>query len=180
MNRKNMLFVIVGILLISTRMWLSFGTVYFDITNDIIGFVLIILGMKDLRTLNSRFKKGFVMSLLGLLASAASQLIMVIDWKEAESSMLTAAIGLGVIFNIYFTYYFTEALILTAKAQEKLAVTRNYQSSWLLLSGCLFVHYFVFKANTSIGSILLEALIAVLAFFYCYTVYTTSKQLYED
>jgi len=180
MNKKNMLLIIIGVFLISTRFWVSSGTIYVDISHDILGFILIILGMKDLKGLNSRFKKGFIMSFAGLAAAIASQAIMVVDWKEAESSMLTAAIGLGVIFDIYFTYYFTEALILEAKVQEKLAVVRNYQVTWLLLSASLFIHYFLFKANTSVGSVLLETLIAVLALFYSYNVFTTSKQLYED
>jgi len=36
MNKKNSIFVIIGIFLICTRFWVSFGTVNIDISNDII------------------------------------------------------------------------------------------------------------------------------------------------
>ena len=142
MNKKNSLFVLIGIFLICTRFWISIGSVHIDITNDIVGYILIFIGMKDL--------------------------------------MYSIAIGISVVFAIYFTYYYTEALIMEARIQEKNAVTRNYQITWLLLSAGIFIHYFAFKASTTVYSILVEALIIVITIYYCFSVFSTSKQLYED
>lgn len=58
MNKKNSIFVIIGIFLICTRFWVSFGTVNIDISNDIVGYILIFLGINNMKELNSRFKKG--------------------------------------------------------------------------------------------------------------------------
>ena len=84
------------------------------------------------------------------------------------------------MFAIYFTYYYTEALVMEARIQEKSAVTRNYQVTWLLLSAGIFVHYFAFKSSITMASILVEALIAIMTLYYCFSVFSTSKQLYED
>ena len=66
MNKKNSIFIIIGIFLICTRFWVSFGTVNIDISNDIVGYILIFLGINNMKELNSRFKKGMFLSLAGL------------------------------------------------------------------------------------------------------------------
>lgn len=53
MNKKNSIFVIIGIFLICTRFWVSFGTVNIDISNDIVGYILIFLGINNMKELNS-------------------------------------------------------------------------------------------------------------------------------
>ena len=83
--------------------------------------------------------------------------------------MYSIAIGISVVFAIYFTYYYTEALVMEARIQEKTAVTRNYQLTWLLMSAGIFIHYFAFKSSITMWSILVEALIAVITLF-VYTV----------
>lgn len=83
MNKKNSLFVLIGIFFICTRFWISFGTVHIDITNDIIGYILIFLGMKDLSSLNSRFKKGTILSVIGFAAAILSQYLIARDWPAA-------------------------------------------------------------------------------------------------
>ena len=148
MNKKNSIFVIIGIFLICTRFWVSFGTVNIDISNDIVGYILIFLGINNMKELNSRFKKGMFLS------------------------MYSIAIGISVVFAIYFTYYYTEALVMEARIQEKTAVTRNYQITWLLMSAGIFVHYFAFKSTITMWSILVEALIAVITIYYCFLVFS--------
>ncbi len=179
MNKKNSLLVIMGIFLICTRFWVSFGTVNIDVSNDIVGYILIFLGMKDLKGLNSRFKKGMILSLAGLAGAVLSQYLIARAWPIPET-MYSIAIGISVVFAIYFTYYYTEALVMEARIQEKSAVTRNYQVTWLLMSVGIFVHYFAFKSTITMRSILVEALIAVITIYYCFLVFSTSKQLYED
>ena len=166
MNKKNSLFVLIGIFLICTRFWISIGSVHIDITNDIVGYILIFIGM--------------ILSVAGLISAVLSQYLISRDWPSSPETMYSIAIGISVVFAIYFTYYYTEALIMEARIQEKNAVTRNYQITWLLLSVGIFIHYFAFKASTTVYSILVEALIIVITIYYCFSVFSTSKQLYED
>ena len=139
MNKKNSIFVIIGIFLICTRFWVSFGTVNIDISNDIVGYILIFLGINNMKELNSRFKKGMFLSLAGLAGAILSQYLIARAWPVTET-MYSIAIGISVVFAIYFTYYYTEALVMEARIQEKTADTRNYQLTWLLMSAGIFIH----------------------------------------
>ena len=173
MNKKNIILILVGILIISMRFNVTFGHINIDVTNDCVGFLLIIIGVLPMINRNSRFKKSGI-------ASVIAQVINFIDWQEAAGSMLTISLGITVIFAIYFTYYFTEALIMESNIQEKSAVTRNYQMTWLILSAAVFAHFMIFGSTISLYSILVEALVGICALYYCFTVYSSSKQLYED
>ena len=102
MNKKNSLFVLIGIFLICTRFWISIGSVHIDITNDIVGYILIFIGMKDLKSLNSRFKKGMILSVAGLISAVLSQYLISRDWPSSPETMYSIAIGISVVFAIYF------------------------------------------------------------------------------
>lgn len=180
MSKKSTLYIIVGIFLICTRFWINFGSQYLDISNDIIGYFLIIMGMKDLRTMNSRFKKCFFYTLLGFAGAIASQVIMVIDWGKSEAVMLSIAIGIGVAFAIYITYYFTEALVLEAKARERIGAVRNYQFAWVMMGIVMFANYFIFKSRVSTYSILFSIFLSILVAYYCFLINSSSSQIFED
>lgn len=179
MNRKNITLILIGIFIISMEFPVSIGRINFDITNDIIGFALIIPGALSLRKLNSRFNKSFIISIIGLIAAVFSQIIKCMDWGSATTSTVTAATGLTVIFAIYFTYYFTEGMIMESKVQEKLAVARNYQISWFILSISIFAHYVIFLSKVSFASIAVEALVGICAIYYCFSVSNTCKELFR-
>lgn len=120
------------------------------------------------------------MSIAGLIASIAAQVINFINWQDAAGTMLSISMGITVIFAIYYTYYFTEALIMEANIQEKSAATRNFQMTWLILSAAIFVHFMAFGASITLYSILVEAVVGICAIYYCFSVYSSSRQLYED
>ena len=125
------------------RFNVTFGHINIDVTNDCVGFLLIIIGVLPMINRNSRFKKSGIVAIVGFIASVIAQIINFIDWQEAAGSMLTISLGITVIFAIYFTYYFTEALIMESNIQEKSAVTRNYQMTWLILSAAVFAHFMI-------------------------------------
>lgn len=102
------------------------------------------------------------------------------DWGDSASQMRTMAAGLSTIFTIYFTYYFTEAIILEAKFQEKSAATRSFRIVWLLLGALVFIHYIAFMSNISLASILVGAGSGICAIYYCSTMLTACKQLYME
>lgn len=180
MNKKNIILILIGIFLISLRFNVSFGHINIDVTNDCVGFLLIVLGSIPMMGRNSLFRKSGIVSIVGLIASAIVQVINFVDWQEAAGTMLSISIGITVIFAIYFTYYFTEALIMEANVQEKSAATRNYQMTWLILSAAIFVHFMAFGASITLYSILVEAVVGICAIYYCFSVYSSSRQLYED
>lgn len=180
MNKKNTILIAVGIFLVSVQLHISFGYIIVDAANDLIGFLLIIIGVLPMRHQNSIFKKSFFVSILGLIAAVVSQAINCIEWITHPEDMHAVAMGLPIIFTIYFTYYFTEAMIMESRVQEKSAVTHNYRISWFVLSASIFAHYFLFKTNISIASIMVKAVVAMCALYYCYLIYSTARQLYEE
>ena len=180
MNKKNIILILIGIFLISLRFNVTFGHINIDITNDCVGFLLIVLGAVHMMHRNSLFKKAGIVSIAGLIASIAAQVINFINWQDAAGTMLSISMGITVIFAIYYTYYFTEALIMEANIQEKSAATRNFQMTWLILSAAIFVHFMAFGASITLYSILVEAVVGICAIYYCFSVYSSSRQLYED
>ena len=152
------------------RFNVTFGHINIDVTNDCVGFLLIIIGVLPMINRNSRFKKSGIVAIVGFIASVIAQIINFIDWQEAAGSMLTISLGITVIFAIYFTYYFTEALIMESNIQEKSAVTRNYQIDLAYFISCCILHILmIFGSTISLYSILLKLSLE-------YVLYTTASQ----
>lgn len=179
MNKKNSIFVITGIFLICTRFWVSFGTVNIDISNDIVGYILIFLGINNMKELNSRFKKGMILSLAGLAGAILSQYLIARDLLCARDYVFYSNRYQCRICYIFYLLLYRSPCH-GSKDTRKTAVTRNYQITWLLMSAGIFIHYFAFKSTITMWSILVEALIAVITIYYCFLVFSTSRQLYED
>ena len=156
MNKKNISLILIGILLLVLQFYVRVGNATIDVFSDVIGFILIVIGILPLAPRNVLFKKARLAAILG-----------------------TAA-GLSTIFTIYFTYYFTEAIILEAKFQEKSAATRSFRIVWLLLGALVFIHYIAFMSNISLASILVGAGSGICAIYYCSTMLTACKQLYME
>ncbi|MGN0318566.1 MAG: hypothetical protein ACI4E1_11615 [Lachnospira sp.] len=150
-----------------------------DVAHDTVGFILIIMGLAGIKSRNSMFKKAFILSIAGCAASILGQFINCVSWTGGEATMYSISIGLTVIFAIYFSYYFNEALVLESKVQSKEAVTRSYRISWMALAIVTFGHFIIFKSEITGFAILAQALVGVCVLYYCITVFTTVGQLCE-
>ena len=73
MNKKNIILILVGILIISMRFNVTFGHINIDVTNDCVGFLLIIIGVLPMINRNSRFKKSGIVAIVGFIASVMAQ-----------------------------------------------------------------------------------------------------------
>ena len=180
MNKKNITMILVGIFLISLRFMITIGPVNIDIANDVVAFIIIIIGVAGVANRNKMFKKTRINAFLGLIFAIAAQIINCISWGEIAGTMHSIAYGLTPVFAIYFSYYFTEALILEAKFQEKAAVASSFNITWLVLSASIFVHFMAFSSVVNTASIIVEAVIGICAIYYCSTILTACKQLYMD
>ncbi|MDO5402085.1 MAG: hypothetical protein Q4F11_01480 [Eubacteriales bacterium] len=180
MNKKNISLILLGIFMISMRFMITIGPVNIDIANDIIAFIIIIIGVSGVANRNKMFKKTRINAFLGLVFAAGAQILNCLSWGEAGATMHSVAYGLTTVFAIYFSYYFTEALILEAKFQEKSAATSSLNITWLVLSASIFVHFMAFSSVVNTASIIVEAIIGICAIYYCSTVLTACKQLYMD
>lgn len=180
MNKKNISFILAGIILLILQFNIKIGSATIDVCSDIIAYILIIIGIMPLTKRNIMFKKSRNVSFIGLVAAIGCQAVSFIDWGDTASTVTTTVSALSTIFTIYFTYYFSEAIILEAKFQDKSATTRSLRVTWALFGVFIFVHYIAFMSNVSIAALIVQAVVAICGIYYCSQILTACNQLYMD
>ena len=73
------------------RFNVTFGHINIDVTNDCVGFLLIIIGVLPMINRNSRFKKSGIVAIVGFIASVIAQIINFIDFRMASQTIVTAS-----------------------------------------------------------------------------------------
>lgn len=180
MNKKNISFILAGVILLILQFNIKIGSATIDVCSDIIAYILIIIGIMPLTKRNIMFKKSRNVSFVGLVAAIGCQAVSFIDWGDTASTVTTAVSALSTIFTIYFTYYFSEAIILEAKFQDKSATTRSLRVTWALFGVFIFVHYIAFMSNVSIAALIVQAVVAICGIYYCSQILTACNQLYME
>lgn len=180
MNKKNISFILAGIILLILQFNIKIGSATIDVCSDIIAYILIIIGIMPLTKRNIMFKKSRNVSFIGLVAAIGCQAVSFIDWGDTASTVTTTVSALSTIFTIYFTYYFSEAIILEAKFQDKSATTRSLRITWALFGVFIFVHYIAFMSNVSIAALIVQAVVAICGIYYCSQILTACNQLYME
>ena len=180
MNKKNISFILAGVILLILQFNIKIGSTTIDVCSDIIAYILIIIGIMPLTKRNIMFKKSRNVSFVGLVAAIGCQAVSFIDWGDTASTVTTTVSALSTIFTIYFTYYFSEAIILEAKFQDKSATTRSLRVTWALFGVFIFVHYIAFMSNVSIAALIVQAVVAICGIYYCSQILTACNQLYME
>lgn len=180
MNKKNISFILAGVILLILQFNIKIGSATIDVCSDIIAYILIIIGIMPLTKRNIMFKKSRNVSFVGLVAAIGCQAVSFIDWGDTASTVTTTVSALSTIFTIYFTYYFSEAIILEAKFQDKSASTRSLRVTWALFGVFIFVHYIAFMSNVSIAALIVQAVVAICGIYYCSQILTACNQLYME
>lgn len=180
MNKKNISFILAGVILLILQFNIKIGSATIDVCSDIIAYILIIIGIMPLTKRNIMFKKSRNVSFVGLVVAIGCQAVSFIDWGNTASTVTTTVSALSTIFTIYFTYYFSEAIILEAKFQDKSATTRSLRVTWALFGVFIFVHYIAFMSNVSIAALIVQAVVAICGIYYCSQILTACNQLYME
>ncbi len=180
MNKKHITLILIGVMLLVLQFYVKIGGVSVDVCSDILAFVLIVIGICPLSERNILYKKARNVSFIGLVAAIVCQVLFCMNWGDSTQTVITIVSAITTVFTIYFSYYFTEALILEAKFQDKAAVTRTLRVTWVLFGALKFVHYIAFMSNVSIAGIGMQILTAVSAIYYCMQVLTAGEQLYME
>jgi hypothetical protein len=180
MNKKNITYILIGILLVTLQFTVKIGPSTVDIFSDIIGYALILIGLREMVPRNVMFKKSRNKAIIGLIVACLGQALMLMDWGVDFSTMKTLIAAFTTIFAIYFTYYFTEAIILESKFQDKSASTRSLRITWAIYGLLFFIEYIAFMSNISMAAILTQAVVVICALYYCSSVLTATRQLYME
>jgi len=180
MSKNNITLVLAGILIQVLEFTIKIGDVRIDLFSDIIAYILILVGIIPLIRRNKLFKKSKNTAIKGLIISIFVQAVNFMDFGIGTVNVDTFTKGLVTIFSIYFTYYFTESIMLEAKTQDKVALTRNFRITWSVLGIFIFINYIAFISTISILSIGLQAVTLLCALYYSSTVLTGCRQLFTD
>jgi len=180
MNKKNITLILAGILIQVLEFTVKIGDVRIDLFSDIIGYILILIGIFPLINRNNLFKKSKNTAIKGLIISILIQAINFIDFSEGTANIDTFTKGLITIFSIYFTYYFTESIMLEAKMQDRAALTRNFRITWSIFGVFIFVSYIAFVSTISFISIALQAVTLLCALYYSSIILAGCNPLYTD
>lgn len=182
MNKRNITLILAGILIQVLNFTITIGSVRIDLFSDIIAYILILVGIMPLTIRNNLFKKCKNTAIKALIVAILVQAVNCFDFGEGNANIDTFTIGVITIFSIYFTYYFTESIILEAKMQDKAAVTRNYRTTWTILGLFIFIYYIcvAFLNSVSILAIGIQAVTVVCAIYYSSTTLNCCSKLYTD
>lgn len=180
MNKRNITLILAGILIQILDFTISIGNFRIDLFSDIIAYILILIGIMPLIKRNNLFKKSKSTAIKALVVSILVQAVNFVDFGEGTVNVDTFTKGIITILSIYFTYYFTESIILEAKMQNKSALTRNYRITWAVLGVFIFVYYIAFFTSNSILSVGIQAVTLICAIYYSSTTLTCCNQLYTE
>ena len=73
MNKKNISLILIGILLLVLQFYVRVGNATIDVFSDVIGFILIVIGILPLAPRNVLFKKARLAAILGTAAAVIGQ-----------------------------------------------------------------------------------------------------------
>lgn len=180
MNKKNIVLILSGIVLLVLQFNISIGSSKIDLFSDILAFILIAIGGFPLAKRNVVFKKMKRIIILGLVLTTLAQIINIYNFFGAVANVDAIITGLSTIVAIYFTYYFTEGLILEAKFQDKSAVTRSFRISWLVLGALIFIEYIASTTSNTTLVIMAQAVTGIYTIYFCSSVLTACNQLYME
>lgn len=180
MNKKNISLICAGIALLSLQLIINLGGIYIDIFNDVVAFILIAVGGFPLTKRNNVFKKSGRIIIIGLILTVFAQFLSIYSSTLNLANIITIMCGLSVIVNIYYTYYFTEGLILEAKFQEKEALTRSIRLIWALYGILVFLTFIATMSGIQTITIAANIISLIYCIFYISNVFSISKQLYME
>ena len=112
MNKKNISFILAGVILLILQFNIKIGSATIDVCSDIIAYILIIIGIMPLTKRNIMFKKSRSVSFVGLVAAIGCQAVSCIDWGDTASTVTTTVSALSTYFLYILHIIFQKPLYL--------------------------------------------------------------------
>ena len=146
---------------------------------NVIGSVLTVAGSFKLGAEGHSARKIKVFSILSVpFTLAAYGLTILYRTSSIDDSILYVALGIVLFFYIYYTYYFTETLIDSAKGINELAATRTFRGTWTLNGIVAFLFFFCYSSLNSTYLNIARVIFLLSALYYCFNIYNNSKGLH--
>lgn len=166
-----LLVTIVGILLNSAG--IAFNFYYLNV----IGSIICLIGVSQSGLSGNAIKKARTHAIISIPFSILSVVIGIFASQATDSTSIM--LGINVFFFIYFTYYFTEALINCAQSVNELAATRSFRSIWTLCGIITFLYFIAFSSFVSTVVMIAKILFLLSALYYCSSINSSGKVLFK-
>ena len=169
---NNLLIIILGILANSAG--IAFNFYYLNI----IGGILILIGLIRTKLTGNLIKKTRNTAIASIPFAILSVIIDIFGKNTSDGASI--ALGINIFFYIYVTYYFTEALIASAKDVNELAATRGFRGTWTLCGIIAFMYFMTFSALVPSVVMIIKIVMMIAAIYYCSTINASSKLLFKN
>ncbi len=167
-----LLLIILGIMVNSAG--IAFNFYYLNI----IGSILIIIGIIRTKLSGRLIKKTRNMAIVSIPFAILSVIIDIFGQNTSDGAFI--ALGINVFFYIYTTYYFTEALIASAKDVNELAATREFRSTWTLCGIIVFMYAMSFSSLVPSIVMIAKIVMMIAALYYCATINSSARLLFKN
>lgn len=146
---------------------------------NVIGSIATVVGSIKLGADGASSRKIKIFSFLSVPFSLLSfGGVLLYQTSEIDRTILYVALGIVLFFYIYYTFYFTEALINHAQGVNELAATRSFRGIWTLNGIVAFVYFFCYNSLNTTFSGIAKVVFLLTALYYCFTIYSNSKGLF--
>lgn len=147
---------------------------------NIIGCILTAIGIFKLNITASVLKKAKLHAVLSVPFSVIAFSFTFLNLENYQHTISCVSLGLNVFFYIYFTFYFTEALIQCAKGVNELAATRSFRGIWTLTGIATFIYFMAYTSLIPSVVNIIKIIFLIAALYYCMSLHTTSKVLFKN
>lgn len=146
---------------------------------NVIGSIATAVGSIKLGSEGAFTRKIKFFSLLSVPFSLLSfGVVLLYQTSDIDHANLYVSLGIVLFFYIYYTFYFTEALINRAQGVNELAATRPFRGIWALNCIVAFAYFFCYESLNNTFSVIAKAVFLLTALYYCFTIYNNSKGLF--
>ncbi len=168
--KSKMDFVFLGIVLQAIDFTLNLQYFKLNITSAV-AFVLIIVGLKPyIGEQNRIFRKCFKSMIRILVIFAISVVSGFFNFKEFNASIAMLFFAVISVLYMYFTYYFTECVVLQAKMVAKEDISKPMKSTWTLLGIGIVGYYFANSMGFGAIALIVHAAYILAALYYVMTI----------
>lgn len=139
MNKKNISLILIGILLLVLQFYVRVGNATIDVFSDVIGFILIVIGILPLAPRNVLFKKARLAAILGTAAAVIGQALLFKDWGDSASQMRTNGCrSFYYFYNLLYLLFYGSHHI-RSKISGKICRNTFFQNR-MAVAGCIGIY----------------------------------------
>lgn len=149
--------IIIGLLILIIDIEFQIGGFTFDIISDLAGFIIVIIGMKEILDWSPLLKRSKKHAIIGAIAYVFMRVSQIFEEiKLIELIML----AITIITFIYLTYYLMEGILVETKTEKKTEIDGTIRGAWIIMAIAVGIYGFanISDFNSFLAGFQLEGL----------------------